>query len=570
MKIALAQVNTTVGDLRGNLAIIRSCYRRACGLGADLVVFPEMALGGYPPWDLLEQNDFVSANLKTLKDLAKETKDVGLCVGFVDVNPAKTGKALFNAAALLHRGKILAKRHKTLLPTYDVFDEGRYFEPAKENLPVLFKGVKLGLSICEDAWNDADFWKKRLYPIDPIQRLCARGAKILINLSSSPYHRGKGSLRVRMFQSQAAKYGKPFLYCNLVGGNDELIFDGHSLAFDARGRLIAQGRPFQENLILVDLAASCRRASQAKLSDVEEVYQALNLGLKDYVRKCGFKDVLIGLSGGIDSALVCALAAAAMGSEHVTGVSMPSMYSSPGSITDADQLARNLGVKLLHLPITEIYSSYRDALSEPFAGTGSGVAEQNIQARIRGNLLMALSNKTGALVLSTGNKSELSVGYCTLYGDMSGGLAVLADVPKTTVYALARYINRHHEVIPKSSLTKPPSAELKPDQKDQDDLPPYAVLDDILRGYIEEGLDAAAIIRRGHPKALVHDILNRIDRNEYKRRQAPPGLKITPKAFGVGRRMPIARSFSPERFLLAETRLCRRRVAERWLIRETS
>lgn len=547
MKIALAQIDATVGDLRGNLELIRSNYRRASAEGVDLVLFPELAISGYPPWDLLEQRAFVAANLQALKDLARDVRKTGLCVGFVDVNPSRDGKKLFNAAALLQRGKIVAKRHKSLLPTYDVFDEARYFEPAETNLPVTFNGVKLGLTICEDAWNDATFWESRLYAVDPVDQLARRGAKILLNISSSPYHRGKGALRVKMLHRQAARHRRPLVYCNLVGGNDELIFDGRSLAFDSKGRLLAQGRPFEEDLVMVDLDASTKPACFMKLEDAEEVYRALALGLKDYVRKCGFKDVLVGLSGGIDSAVTCALAAAALGPDHVTGVSMPSMYSSPGSITDADALARNLGVRMINLPITDIYTSYTEALSEPFSGTASGVAEQNIQARIRGNLLMALSNKLGALLLSTGNKSELSVGYCTLYGDMSGGLSVIADVPKTTVYEIARYINRQREIIPQASILKPPSAELKPDQKDQDDLPPYEQLDEIIKAYVEDGMSAAEIVRRGYPSALVSDILDRIDRNEYKRRQAAPGLRITPKAFGIGRRMPIARgSYRPK------------------------
>ena len=541
MKIALAQIDTTVGDLRGNLALIRAYYRRAAAQGADLVLAPELALTGYPPWDLLEQRDFVAANLQTLKELARDVRDAGLCVGFVDVNARGDGKRLFNAAAMLHRGKIAAIRHKSLLPTYDVFDEARYFEPAAVNLPVNFKGVKLGLTICEDAWNDATFWKTRLYRADPVQDLARRGARLLLNISSSPYHRGKGPLRVRMLHRQAARHRRPLLYCNLVGGNDELIFDGRSLAFDAKGRLMAQGRAFEEDLVFVDMDKPATPACFMKLDDADEVYRALVLGLRDYVRKCGFHDVLVGLSGGIDSAVTCALASEALGPSHVTAVSMPSMYSSPGSITDADALARNLGVRMLNVPITAIYTTYMDGLSEPFAGSESGVAEQNLQARIRGNLLMALSNKTGALLLSTGNKSELSVGYCTLYGDMSGGLAAIGDVPKTTVYELARFINREREIIPQASILKPPSAELKPDQKDQDDLPPYDLLDAIIQGYVEDGLGAAEIIRRGHPASLVHQILDRIDRNEYKRRQAAPGLKITPKAFGIGRRMPIAR-----------------------------
>ncbi|MBI4385969.1 MAG: NAD+ synthase [Elusimicrobia bacterium] len=543
MKVALAQINTTVGDIRGNLGRIRDAYRRAQGLGAALAVFPELAVAGYPAWDLLDQRDFVKANLQGLKELARETGKTGLVAGFVDINVSKSGKRLHNALALCHQGKVLAIRHKTLLPTYDVFDEARYFEPARENRPISFAGRRWGFSICEDAWNDAGFWKKRLYDKDPIRTQVRSGAGVLVNISASPYHRGKTSLRRRMLCSHARKARAPMLFCNLVGGNDELLFDGNSFALDGRGRMLAHARAFEEDITLVDLDAPLRPVPSPGSEDIEEVYRALLLGLRDYARKCAFKDIVVGLSGGIDSALVAALAAAALGPEHVTGVSMPSMYSSPGSIMDAQKLAHNLGIRLLSIPIIDIYKSYLSALHEVFRATLPGPAEQNIQARIRGNLLMALSNNSGALLLSTGNKSELSVGYCTLYGDMSGGLAVLADVPKTTVYALGRFVNREREIIPQASLTKPPSAELKPNQTDQDDLPPYDVLDDVMRAYIEEGLEAKAIVRRGRPRALVEDILRRIDRNEYKRRQAAPGLRITPKAFGIGRRMPIARGF---------------------------
>ncbi|MBI3549982.1 MAG: NAD+ synthase [Elusimicrobia bacterium] len=540
MKIALAQIDTTVGDIRGNVGTILAYYRKACGLSADLVLFPELAVAGYPCWDLLEQRDFVAANLVALKSLAREAKTTPMVVGYVDVNPAKLGKPLFNSTALLHRGKVAARRHKSLLPTYDVFDEARYFEPAKSNAPFAIGGTRVGLSICEDAWNDASFWPKRLYHRDPVSEQINAGARILLNVSSSPFHRGKGAFRRKMLKKYAQR-GRPIVYCNLVGGNDELVFDGNSFALDGKGRLLARAKAFEEDLVIADLSATSRPAEARETAEIEEIYRALVLGLKDYVRKCGFKDVLVGLSGGIDSALVCAIAAAALGPEHVSGVSMPSMYSSPGSVTDAEELARNLGVKLLSVPITSTYDAFISSLAETLGTGGSGVAEQNLQARIRGSVLMALSNKTGALLLSTGNKSELSVGYCTLYGDMSGGLAVIADVPKTTVYDLSRWINRDKTIIPEASLTKPPSAELKPNQRDQDDLPPYDVLDDVMTAYVEEGLDAAAIAKRGHLRSLVDDILRRVDRNEYKRRQAAPGLRITPKAFGIGRRMPIAR-----------------------------
>lgn len=543
MRIALAQINTRVGDIEGNVAKIKSFAKKAQGLGADLAVFPELCIPGYPPWDLLERKDFIRQNLNALGELAESSGGTALLVGFADVNSSRTGKPLFNSAALLHQGKVLAKRSKSLLPTYDVFDEARHFEPAKENLPILLKGVKLGVTICEDCWNDPSFWDKRLYHADPVQAQARQKAKIFLNLSASPFHQGKVGLRHKMLQSQIKKTKAPFLYCNLVGGNDELIFDGNSLILDGRGRLLAHGRAFEEDILFVDLENNLSSISYQESDPIDQVHKALVLGLKDYVQKCGFKSVLLGLSGGIDSAVVGALAAEALGPENVTGVSMPSVYSSEGSLLDAQALAKNLGIRHHNIPINRIYRSCLDSLKGAFRGTNEDVTEQNLQARIRGNLLMALSNKFGAMVLSTGNKSELSMGYCTLYGDMSGGLAVLGDVPKTTVYALAKYINKEKEVIPVSSITKPPSAELKPDQKDQDDLPPYEVLDKLLERYIEKGKDPEEIAQKEFSKDLVLSVIRRIERNEYKRRQAPPVLKITPKAFGVGRKMPIARAY---------------------------
>ena len=541
MKLALAQIDTTVGDIAGNLEAIRLSYRRACDQGADLVLFPELALCGYPPWDLLEQSDFVAANLRALETLARETDRAGIVVGFVDENPASVGKPVMNAAALLDGGKIVARRYKTLLPTYDVFDETRYFEPAKANEPVLFRGRRLGLTICEDAWNEADFWPRRLYPVDPVERLVGQGADLLINISSSPFSRGKVSARLKMLRSHVRKHRRPFAYCNLVGGNDELIFDGNSFLLDSEGALLAQGAGFAEDLVVADPESGAAPLEWREPDDIEEVDQALVLGIKDYARKTGFTDALVGLSGGIDSSLVAALAAKALGPAHVTGVSMPSMYSSSGSITDAQALAKSLGIRFVTLPITDIYQRILGIVEGSIGRTKPGLAEQNAQARIRGLLLMFLSNKTGALLLSTGNKSEMSVGYCTLYGDMNGGLGVISDVPKTTVYALSRWINRDRRVIPEACLTKPPSAELKPNQRDQDDLPEYDLLDRITQGYIEDGKGAASLCAEGLPEDVVLPILDRIDRSEYKRRQAPPGLKITAKAFGVGRRMPIAR-----------------------------
>ena len=536
MKIALAQINTTVGDIAGNLEKIAVFSRRAEAQGAELAVFPEQALAGYPALDLWEEPAFIRANQTALKILARRIRNMGVIVGHVAVNPGRSGKPIFNSAALLHQGKVKALRHKSLLPTYDVFDEARYFEPAQDNPPVVYRGRKLGISICEDAWADETLWPRRLYSVDPVRRQVRAGAEILINISSSPFVRGKVKTRVGLLGKHAKKHRRPLLYCNLVGGNDELIFDGQSLHIDASGRVAARAKAFEEDLVIADTDAKSSGAP-AFLSDIEEVDKALQLGIRDYLGKCGFAKAVVGLSGGIDSAVVCALAVGALGRENVTGVSMPSVYSSEGSKTDAKALAYNFGIRFMTLPIAEILGTYQATL-----GPAPGLTEQNLQARIRGNLLMALSNKEGAMLLSTGNKSEMSVGYCTLYGDMSGGLAVLADVPKMTVYELAHRINRDRELIPQASIDKAPSAELKPDQRDQDDLPPYDVLDAVIKAYVEERKDLDQIVKKGFKRKLVADILSRIDRAEFKRRQAAPSLKISSKAWGVGRRMPIARA----------------------------
>ncbi|HAM35992.1 MAG TPA: NAD+ synthase [Elusimicrobia bacterium] len=541
MRIALAQINTTVADFSGNLALIRDVAARARAAGAELAVFPEQTLGGYPALDLWEDPDFLKAGERALQDLARKTGQMGLIVGCVARNPRSVGKPIWNAAALLHRGKVAALRGKCLLPTYDVFDERRYFEPATANAPIRFRGLRIGLSICEDSWYQTPGQPRLLYLEDPVMRQIRSGVDVLINVSASPFERDKTALRERMLRRHARRAGRPFLYCNQVGGNDDLIFDGNSLVFDGDGRVVARGRPFREDMIVVDTEKLPAAAAPYRLGDVAEVEAALVLGIHDYLRKCGQAKAFVGLSGGIDSAVVAALAVKALGPGAVTGVTMPSPYSCATSVEDAQTLARNLGIRLLQLPITELYETYLRALGRPFGEGEIGAAEQNIQARIRGNLLMALANKEGGLLLSTGNKSELSVGYCTLYGDMCGGLAVIADVPKATVYELARWINREHPVIPQSSIDKAPSAELKPGQKDQDDLPPYETLDAILAAYVEKRQARSRIARRGHSPKLVRDVLERIDRNEYKRRQAAPSLKISPKAFGVGRRMPIAR-----------------------------
>ncbi|MBI3552890.1 MAG: NAD+ synthase [Elusimicrobia bacterium] len=540
MRVALAQVDATVGDLRGNLEKIKGALGRAAERACGLAVFPEQCLGGYPALDLWEEPGFVRANQEALQALAKRTGETACLVGFVAANKSRRGKPVHNAAALLHRGKVVAVRHKTLLPTYDVFDEARYFEPAKDNKPVKFMGTRLGISICEDAWA-RDPSVARLYPNDPLKELAKSGASLLVNLSASPFGSDKPGWRLKLFADQARRLRLPFLYCNMVGGNDEIILDGHSLVLDAKGRCVARGAGFGEDLVVVDTERlPDPLAGEVFAPDIEQTAGALTLGIRDYAAKCGFKNALVGLSGGIDSALTCALAVRALGANCVTGVSMPSEYSSESSLEDAQALASNLGVRWLKLPIQEVFESYRGALGE-LLGPREGLPEQNLQARIRGNFLMALSNREGALLLSTGNKSEMSVGYCTLYGDMSGGLAVLADVPKKTVYALSRWLNREAKVIPESSIEKLPSAELKPHQFDQDDLPPYDALDAILAAYVEQRRGPAEIAAGGFDRGLVDEILRRIDRAEYKRRQAPPSLKISGKSFGIGRRMPIAR-----------------------------
>jgi NAD+ synthase (glutamine-hydrolysing) len=542
MKLALAQINTTVGDLPGNEAALLDAYHRASATGAELVLFPELATTGYPPRDLLLRDGFIAGNLEVLDRLARATGDVAMVVGFVGRHDERPGRPLTNAVALLHQGRIVATRAKTLLPTYDVFDEDRYFEPAVENMPVEFRGTMLGLTICEDVWNDDDFWDEHRYRRNPAVELAAAGATLLLNCSASPWHLGKSQARRTLLSRLALKTGCPVVYCNLVGGNDELVFDGGSVAFDAGGRLLTQARRFAEDLVLVDTAAPAPPAPEEPLPE-EQLYHALTLGLRDYVRKCGFKEVLLGLSGGIDSALTAVLAVEALGAANVRGVSLPSQFSSQGSLDDARALATNLGIRYDVLPIATPFAAVKAQLQPVFAGRAEDLAEENIQARLRGVLLMAMSNKFGALLLTTGNKSELAVGYCTLYGDMCGGLAVIADVPKTMVYRIARWVNRDREIIPAASITKPPSAELRPNQTDQDSLPPYEVLDAILDAYVVELKSPAQMIAEGLPEADVRRVVRLIDFSEYKRRQAAPGLKVTSKAFGVGRRIPIAQGY---------------------------
>jgi NAD+ synthetase len=542
MKIALAQINTTVGDFSGNEEKVLSAYRHGVEAGVEIVVCPELATTGYPPRDLLLKSDFIKANLAMLDRLAAAAGRTGLLVGYVGENATRPGREATNSVALLQFGKVLTTRVKTLLPTYDVFDEDRYFEPATENRPVEFQGQQIGLTICEDVWNDEDFWRARRYRRNPAVELVEAGAKIIFNVSASPWHLGKNQTRFDMLHSLVAKTRAPLVYCNLVGGNDELVFDGCSLAFNRAGVLLASGALFAEDFVIVDTDAGQAVNADATM-DEERLFKALVLGLRDYIHKCGFKSVVLGLSGGIDSALTACLAVAALGAEQVRGVSLPSQFSSQGSLDDARAIAERLGIRYDVIPIQPPFEAVRGQLKSVFAGRQEDTTEENIQARLRGVTLMALSNKFGSLLLTTGNKSELAVGYCTLYGDMCGGLAVISDVPKTMIYRLARWINRDKEIIPAASITKPPSAELRPNQTDQDSLPPYEVLDAILDAYVVQGKSAADIMAAGFDEATVKRVVCLIDLNEYKRRQAAPGLKVTSKAFGVGRRIPIAQKF---------------------------
>ncbi len=542
MKVALAQINTTVGDLAGNETAIRAAYQRGVQAGADLVICPELAVSGYPPRDLLHKTAYLEENRAAIERLAKATGPTGLLVGYVGRNEQRPGREATNAAALMQNGRVLATRVKMLLPTYDVFDEDRYFEPATENLPVEFNGRKIGVTICEDVWNDEDFWRDRRYRRNPATELAAGGASVLFNLSASPWHLHKNRTRRAMLASLAAKTACPVAYCNLVGGNDELVFDGTSLVFNGAGQLIAEGRMFSEDFIVVDLFQAPVVLHQP-LPDEEKIFKALVLGLRDYLHKCGFNSAVLGLSGGIDSALTAVIAAEALGSQNVRGVSLPSQFSSPGSVADARELAKNLGIAYEVIPIQPAFEAVKAQLRPVFIGRAEDTTEENIQARLRGVILMALSNKFGSLLLTTGNKSELAVGYCTLYGDMCGGLAVISDVPKTMVYRVAQWVNREREIIPHASIVKPPSAELRPNQTDQDSLPPYDVLDAILEAYVVEGHSTAEIVKLGFEEATVRRVVRLIDLNEYKRRQAAPGLKVTSKAFGVGRRIPIAQKY---------------------------
>jgi NAD+ synthase (glutamine-hydrolysing) len=546
LRVALLQINPTAGDLQGNSALIVQAVRAAQARGADLAVTPELALMGYLPRDLLMSRGFVERSCHALTTIAAELKNAPAVLTCVATpNPADMGRPLFNSAVLLHNGAVGPAFHKTLLPTYDVFDEDRYFEPAHGPQVLQFNGRRLGISICEDVWNDRDFWKRRRYHEDPIEVLAQSGVDAILNLSASPFNAGKQELREHMLGQMAARHRLPLAYVNQVGGNDDLIFDGRSSVFDPQGRLMARAKGFEEDVLVVDLSAGLDSSPGAVASDdftpESEIWRALVLGVRDYARKTRFRQVLLGLSGGIDSALTAAIAADAMGPENVLGVMMPSVYSSQGSVDDSINLARNLGIRTLTLPIRDIMSGYDAALRDAFEGRAADVTEENIQSRIRGALLMALSNKFGSLLLTTGNKSELAVGYCTLYGDMNGGLAVIADLPKMMVYRVARWRNLRKPDIPEAILTKAPSAELRPGQTDQDSLPPYDLLDRILELHVEQSQSAEEIIAQGFDEAVVRKVLKLVRMAEFKRKQAAPVLKVTSRAFGTGWRMPIVR-----------------------------
>jgi NAD+ synthase (glutamine-hydrolysing) len=541
VKVALGQINTTVGDFSGNTAKILEYSRRAQAAGASLILFPELSICGYPPRDLVEKSTFVERNLASLEEIRRQTEGIAVVVGLVTRANLQTGKSVMNSAALLQGGELKLLQSKMLLPTYDVFDESRNFAAAESQKLVDFCNKKVALTICEDAWNDKHFWNRRLYGFDPVEALVRAGGNLLLNISASPFHVGKRELRYEMLQTVAKNDSVPVALVNLVGGNDSVIFDGSSMVIAPDGRIVAQGKSFEEDLIYFDTESMTGDMHEQTERGDPSAYAALVLGTRDYVRKCGFSQVIIGLSGGIDSALTAAIAVDAIGRENVIGVGMPGPYSSRGSMDDARALANSLGIRFETIRITDVYDAYLKTLKPAFGNLTEDVTEENIQARIRGAALMALSNKFGAMVLSTGNKSELAVGYCTLYGDMCGGLAVISDVPKTQVYRLAHYVNRQREIIPSATITKPPSAELRPNQTDQDSLPPYDVLDTILVDYIEDYKSAEQISQEhGFHVELVKSVIRMVDRNEYKRQQAAVGLKISEKAFGVGRRMPIA------------------------------
>jgi len=547
MRLTIAQLNPTIGDTPGNLAKLEAALERARSDSSELLVLSELFLTGYPPRDLLERKWFIDRATEALGEVVRMSKaepDIGILVGVPTASGSDTGCGLHNSAVLISNGEIVFMQHKALLPTYDVFDEARYFDPASEIRVFRFKGESLGVSICEDAWNDPELRTRRHYETDPIQVLAAQDATLFINISSSPYNVGKEAVRFRLVSSHAKRHGIPFVFVNQVGANDELIFDGRSIFVDKNGDPVEVLPEFREVLLTIDTSTAGRAGAYQPVDRIRSMHDALVLGIGDYMRKCGFRKAVVGLSGGIDSAVTCALAVSAVGAENVMGVTMPSPFSAEESAELSEELASNLRIEFRTVPISDIYQAYVDSLGKALdIGPQVGVTLENVQARIRGNILMAISNEYGHLVLSTGNKSELAVGYCTLYGDMSGGLAVLSDVPKTMVYGIAEFINAEKEVIPQGIIDRVPSAELRPNQTDQDTLPPYPVLDEILRLYIDEERSVEEIIGEGFESETVKWVVRAVNRNEYKRRQAAPGLKVTSKAFGMGRRMVIAAKY---------------------------
>jgi NAD+ synthase (glutamine-hydrolysing) len=543
MNIGILQLNFTVGDFKGNSEKLVSAYERAVREGAELCVGSELGLCGYPPRDLLNRRDFVESHERALREVAKRVGKVPLLIGGIEKTNQKAGRPLYNTAFLVEKGKTRAVARKILLPTYDVFDEDRYFEAGDKVGSVRIAGKRVGVTICEDIWNDEDLWPERRYRIDPVRELAKKGMDLLINLSASPWNIGKEKVRYRLLAEVAKREKIPVIQVNLVGGNDELVFDGRSLGVGVKGGLLAQGAAFMEDVKVVDIGEKEQKPIWA--GDEEQVFQALVLGTRDYLQKCGFQEVVLGLSGGIDSALVAVVAAEALGKDKVLGVAMPSRFSSAGSVADAEALAKRLGIRYQKIPIEDTFAAMLRSIAPAREGRSGGLTEENLQSRIRGMTLMAISNDSGRLLLTTGNKSEMAVGYCTLYGDMCGALAVIADVPKTLVYRISRWINREREIIPKNSIEKAPSAELRPDQKDQDSLPPYEELDRILESYVVNEGSIQGMVQKGISKVLAEEMVRKIDISEYKRRQAAPGLKVTTKAFGVGRRIPLAQRFDP-------------------------